>query len=109
MAVRPASVSMLIDNKEPVSVGKMCVERAAKGSDGKLRVAVCVLWITCCPLGRDADRYPIGGGLDVQQHGCIGERYEVSSGAGISINRMGRYKRRKLVVGKTFVNKVLFK
>ena len=42
---------MPMESKEPVSVGKMCAARADIGSDGKFRVAVCVLFITC-PLGR---------------------------------------------------------
>jgi len=54
IAVKPASVSMPMDSKEPVSVGNRCAARAANGSEGRFRVAVCVLRITC-PLGRETD------------------------------------------------------
>ena len=52
---------MPMDTKNPVSVGKRCAARAASGSEGRLRVAVCVLRITC-PLGRDTD-IPLTMGL----------------------------------------------
>ncbi len=45
---------MPMDTKEPVSVGKRCAARAANGNEGRLRVAVCVLRITC-PLGRETE------------------------------------------------------
>ena len=50
-----------MDSKEPVSVGKRCAARAANGNEGRLRVAVCVLRITC-PLGRETE-IPLTTGL----------------------------------------------
>ena len=50
-----------MESKEPVSDGKMCAARADKGNEGKFRVAVCVLLITC-PLGRDTD-IPLATGV----------------------------------------------
>ena len=52
---------MPMESKEPVSEGKMCAARADNGNEGKFRVAVCVLLITCL-LGRETE-IPLATGV----------------------------------------------
>jgi hypothetical protein len=59
---------------------------------------------------REGNRDPIGNGFDVEQYSGIRKRYEVTSGTGIRINRMGSSRRKsKLGVGVIFVNEIILK
>ena len=54
IAVSPASVSMLMERRDPVSPGNTCAVRAESGSDGRFNVAVWVL-VIISPFGRDTE------------------------------------------------------
>jgi hypothetical protein len=59
-AVNPASVSIPVDSKDPVSPGKTCATRADIGIEGEFNVAVLVL-VIMSPFG-SATEMPLVAG-----------------------------------------------